>query len=350
MEAVSRFRVAEDGTRYVIRFTSAQRLQHWLLLLSFTTLGITGLAQTFENTSVGYAVLYALGGIESARQIHHIAAFIFGVTALYHFGISIYEMFVYRRISRIWPEWSDLTNLFEMLKLNLGFSNRHPQFDRFTFEEKAEYWALIWGTIIMGATGLMQWFPIQVTSILPGWIIPVANALHRWEAILAVLAILTWHFYHTLIKTRNFSIFNGIMTIPQMEEEHPLELAYMEQAALALQRSNRWPALIEVEWKEPAEETVPAPAPEEISQKAAEEKVAVPAAEATEQKAEEEAATAVADTPVRDVQAVSAETKPEDAEPNEGMVESADKKEDQEPASSIAEDAFNEETIPDAEA
>ncbi len=223
---------------------------------------------------MGYAVLYVLGGINSARQIHHIAAFIFGVTALYHFGVSIYETFVYRRISRIWPDWSDFTNLLEMLKLNLGLSHRHPQFDRFTFEEKAEYWALIWGTIIMGATGLMQWFPLQVTSILPGWIIPVANALHRWEAILAVLAILTWHMYHTLIKTRNFSIFNGVMSMAQMEEEHPLEFAYLEQAAMAL-HSSTWPALIEIPLEEAEEEIAPVPAPEETSKKAGEETVTV---------------------------------------------------------------------------
>ena len=266
MEAASRFRVAENGTHYVIRFTPEQRIQHWILLLSFTTLGITGLAQTFYNTAVGNFVLEALGGIDSARQIHHVAAFVFGVEAIYHFSISIYEMFVYRRISRIWPDWSDFTNLMDMLRLNLGLSHRHPKFDRFNFEEKAEYWALIWGTIIMGATGLMQWFPLQVTSILPGWIIPVAHAFHRWEAILAVLAILTWHMYHTLIKTRNYSIFNGAMNIAQMEEDHPLELAYLEQAAMAL-KGGTWPALIEIPLEAPEEEIAPVPVPEETGEK-----------------------------------------------------------------------------------
>jgi len=272
MEAASRFRLAEDGTRYVVRFTTEQRIQHWILLLSFTTLGITGLAQTFYNTPLGNFILLACGGIDSARQIHHVAAFIFGVEALYHFAISIYEMFVYRRISRIWPDWSDFTGLIDMLKLNLGLSRAHPRFDRFNFEEKAEYWALIWGTIVMGATGLIQGFPLQVTSVLPGWIIPVAHAFHRWEAILAVLAILTWHLYHTLIKTRNFSIFNGLMSMAQMEEEHPLELAYLEQAALAL-KSSTWPALIEIPLGEEAEEAA-AVAPEETGRRAEEGSVA----------------------------------------------------------------------------
>ena len=256
VDAAMRFRIGEDGTRYVVRFTFEQRVQHWLLLISFTVLAITGLAQSFESTAVGSTILLVLGGIDSARQIHHVAAFVFGVEAIYHLTYSIYEIFVYRRISRIWPDWNDFTNLIEMLKLNLGLSHQHPQFDRFNFEEKAEYWALIWGTVVMGATGLMQWFPIQVTSFLPGWIIPVARAFHHWEAILAVLSILTWHFYHTLIKTRNFSIFSGIMTMGQMQEEHPLELAYLEHAAKALETSRSWPALVEFSLPEEEETSV----------------------------------------------------------------------------------------------
>ena len=326
MEAASRFRVAEDGTRYVIRFTSQQRIQHWILLLSFTTLGITGLAQTFYNTSVGNFILVALGGIDSARQIHHVAAFVFGVEAIYHFAISIYEMFVYRRISRIWPDWSDFSNLIDMLKLNLGLSHSHPKFDRFNFEEKAEYWALIWGTIIMGATGLMQWFPLQVTSVLPGWIIPVAHAFHRWEAILAVLAILTWHFYHTLIKTHNFSIFNGAMTIAQMEEEHPIELAYLERAALAL-NSSIWPALIEIPLEDVEEEVAPAPALEEPSKQA-----------------EAESVTVVADAPAQTVEVISEDTSSTDA------VESVENKNDEEPAAKVVNDAPMTESLSDGEA
>lgn len=325
MEAASRFRVAEDGTRYVIRFTSQQRIQHWILLLSFTTLGITGLAQTFYNTSIGNFILVALGGIDAARQIHHVAAFVFGVEAIYHFAISTYEMFVYRRISRVWPEWSDFTNLIDMLKLNLGLSHSHPKFDRFNFEEKAEYWALIWGTVVMGATGLMQWFPLQVTSVLPGWIIPVAHAFHRWEAILAVLAILTWHFYHTLIKTHNYSIFNGVMTVAQMEEEHPIELAYLERAALALS-SSVWPALIEVPLED-VEEVAPAPAPEKPSQQA-----------------DGESVTVVADASAQTVEGASDETSSSEA------VEQVDTTDDEEPAAKVVNDAPITESLSDGEA
>jgi cytochrome b subunit of formate dehydrogenase len=246
VNAVKRLRVSEEGVPYVVRFTRAQRFEHLVLIFTFTTLAITGLSQSFYTSPAGNFILNALGGIDSARQIHHIAAFIFIVQSLYHVAVFVDEAFVHRHISKMFPAWSDVTDAFEMIKFNLGLAKRHPLFDRYNFEEKAEYWALVWGTIVMGITGLVQWFPAKLTEIVPaGWIIPVSRALHRWEAILAVLAILTWHFYHSILKTLNLSIFNGNMSMEQMEEEHPLELAYLQTAAAAI--SNKmWPVQIEI--------------------------------------------------------------------------------------------------------
>lgn len=246
VDAVKRLRVAADGTQYVVRFSPGQRIEHLVLILSFTTLAITGLSQSFYTNPVGNFILSLLGGIESIRRVHHIAAFVFGIQSLYHVAVFIDEAFVHRHISKMFPAWSDVTDAIQMIKFNLGLAKHHPRFDRYNFEEKAEYWALVWGTIAMGVTGIIQWFPAQLTEILPaGWIIPVGRALHRWEAILAVLAILTWHFYHSVIKTLNLSIFNGNMSIEQMEEEHPLELAYLQQAAAAI-NNKLWPVEIEI--------------------------------------------------------------------------------------------------------
>lgn len=245
VDAAKRLRIAADGGQYVVRFSLGQRIEHLILILSFTTLAITGLSQTYYNTAFGNFILTLLGGIDSFRQVHHVAAFVFGAQSLYHVAAFIDEAFVRRRISKMFPAWSDVTDAIQMIKFNLGLALHHPRFDRYNFEEKAEYWALVWGTIAMGATGLMQWFPVQLTAVFPGWIIPAARALHRWEAILAVLAILTWHFYHSVIKTLNLSIFTGNMTIEQMKEEHPLELAYLEQAAAAI-HNKLWPVPIEI--------------------------------------------------------------------------------------------------------
>jgi cytochrome b subunit of formate dehydrogenase len=282
IEAASRFH-SINGEQVVVRFSLGQRVEHYLLLISFTLLGITGLSQSYASTSIGYFLLTLMGGIDSTRVIHHTAAFIMIVLSIYHVALFLYKFFMGHRLPKMLPEWSDLTQLIEMLKLNLGLSHKHPRFDRFNFEEKAEYWALVWGTVVMGITGLMQWFPVATTYYLPGGTIPVARAFHKWEAILAVLAILTWHMYHSVIKKLNTSIFTGVMTMDEMEEEHPQELAYL-QAASAVVDSRSWPMLIEVpleDEKEPEPVTAPA---EEAKTPVEETQSSEPAAPAVEQK------------------------------------------------------------------
>jgi len=100
-----------------------------------------------------------------------------------------------------------------------------PQMGRYTFEEKMEYWAFVWGAIIMGTTGFIMWNPITTSRFLPGEIIPAAKAAHGGEALLAVLAIIIWHLYGVHIKTFNGSMFTGRMTEKEMLHDHPLELA-----------------------------------------------------------------------------------------------------------------------------
>ena len=95
---------------------------------------------------------------------------------------------------------------------------------RYTFEEKMEYWAFVWGAAVMGATGFMMWNPITATKFLPGEFVPAAKAAHGGEAVLAVLAIIIWHMYGVHIKRLNKAMFTGMQTEEEMLHEHPLEL------------------------------------------------------------------------------------------------------------------------------
>jgi hypothetical protein len=96
---------------------------------------------------------------------------------------------------------------------------------RFNFEEKLEYWAFVWGAVVMGLTGFMMWNPLTTLKILPGEAIPAAKAAHGGEAILAVAAIIIWHMYGVHFKKFNKSMFTGKMSEEDMLHEHPLELA-----------------------------------------------------------------------------------------------------------------------------
>lgn len=234
----ARMQVSTNGARTFIRFSQAQRVEHQLLIVSFTTLAITGLLQRYSEFNLPGAIINSLGGIDTIRTIHHLAAVIMILQSVYHLGNILVLWFVKRERGSMWPHPRDFLNLFGMVRYNVGLARERPQFDRFTPEEKLEYWALLWGTPLMIITGLSLWFPTIVTRVLPGQAIPIALALHTWEAVLATLAILTWHMYHVLIKERNFSIFNGKMSEEQMLHEHPLEYRRILAADEYLQKLN----------------------------------------------------------------------------------------------------------------
>ena len=237
LEAAARLRTDAQGRLLVVRFNLVPRVEHLLLILSFTSLALTGLPQRYATSALGSLILRILGGIETTRQIHHLFAVLLMLESAFHVGYYLYGLFMYRRLGNMWPTMDDLRHFTGMIRYNLGLSQERPYFGRYTFEEKAEYWALVWGTLIMGLTGVMQWFPTLTTRFLPGVAIPVARAIHGWEAVLAVLAILTWHTYHTVIKHFNKSIFTGTMTLEEMLEEHPAELEYLKKSVAALERA-----------------------------------------------------------------------------------------------------------------
>jgi len=122
------------------------------------------------------------------------------------------------------PRRKDLRDFFQEIAFNLGRTTDRPRFGRFSYAEKMEYWALLWGVVVMGLTGALLWDTSRTSAVLPFVVVPVARAIHGYEAILAVLAVLTWHVYHVHIRHFNRSMFRGWMSRKEMEELHPLEL------------------------------------------------------------------------------------------------------------------------------
>jgi formate dehydrogenase gamma subunit len=207
------------------RFPLARRIEHWVMMLSFTTLAITGLPQRFSSSPVSIAFVGILGGIETLRTIHHIAAIVMMLGTAWHLLVFGYLSYVRRTRFTMLPTLQDVKDGWQALMYNIGLAKTAPQMGRYTFEEKMEYWAFVWGAIIMGMTGFMMWNPISTTRFLPGEAIPAAKAAHGGEALLAVLAIIIWHMYGVHIKRFNRSMFTGKMTEHEMLHEHPLELA-----------------------------------------------------------------------------------------------------------------------------
>jgi cytochrome b subunit of formate dehydrogenase len=210
------------------RFDLVQRVQHLVFMISFTLLGLTGLPQKFPLSPPSLIIFQILGGIETARLIHHASAIVMMIVSLFHVLEVLYRVIVLRTPISMIPWIDDLRHVLHDIAFYLGFKKRKAYYGRYSYVEKAEYLALIWGTLIMGLTGFMMWNPISAVRFLPGEFVPASKAAHGGEAVLAVLAIILWHFYHVHIKHLNLSMFKGTLTQEEMEHEHPAELAALE--------------------------------------------------------------------------------------------------------------------------
>ena len=211
------------------RFRTGARIEHIILLVSFTILGLTGLPQKYSGSAIGEAMIDVVGGIENIRIIHRYSAFVLAAGSIYHLITGGYRFYVKRERMAMVPDLKDVKDARDTVLHNIGIKSDHPKMRKFNFGEKFEYWAVVWGTAIMGITGFMLLNPVATTSLLPGEFIPAALSAHGWEAVLAVSAIILWHFYNVLIKQFNPSMWTGKLPQDQMEEEHALELERLEE-------------------------------------------------------------------------------------------------------------------------
>jgi cytochrome b subunit of formate dehydrogenase len=210
--------------RKYLRFKASDRIEHLVLILSFGLLGLTGLIQKFHTVALAEWLVGAMGGIEAVRIVHRIAAVVMMLQTVYHLGTAGYKMFVLRVRFTMLPGIRDVRNAIGDVLYNLGLREEKPPQGRYSWPDKLEYWAVVWGTIVMGVTGFMLWNPIASVRLLPGAFVPAAKAAHGGEALLAVLAIIVWHLYNEHIRHFNKSMFTGYLTEHEMEELHPLEL------------------------------------------------------------------------------------------------------------------------------
>jgi cytochrome b subunit of formate dehydrogenase len=214
-----------------LRFTWAQRVQHGLLILSFVALALTGLPQKYAATRWGEALIALLGDIEAVRVAHRAAAVLMMLLTIYHLADVAYGLFVRRGRLAMLPRYHDVLHFVQAVRYDLGRAPERPRMGRFTYEEKIEYWSLVWGTVLMIVTGFMLWNPIATTRLLPGQVIPTALVAHGGEALLAVLAVIVWHGYSVHLRHFNRSMWTGTLGEEEMREEHALELEEIQKGA-----------------------------------------------------------------------------------------------------------------------
>ena len=215
-------------TRMPLRF----RWQHALLLTSFFTLVLTGFALKFPDS--WFAMALAMG--EHLRGIlHRIAAVVLISVSVYHIFDVILTTQGRKLVGDLFPTLDDARTAWQNIAYYLGLVPTKPEFPRFTYAEKAEYWALVWGMVVMAVTGVMLWAKVFFGNHLARWWLDVATAIHFYEAVLATLAILVWHFYQVFLDPdvypMNWAWWDGKMTVHHYREEHGLDNEVLAEAA-----------------------------------------------------------------------------------------------------------------------
>ena len=157
--------------RFFARFTRGQRWEHWLLFGSFAVLFLTGIVQKYRTEPWSQNILSTPERLVLIQTIHHIAAIVLILEVIYHLGRGIYLLARRKMPHAIFPEWQDVKDAGHMTKYLLFLAKRRPKYGKYSFEEKLTYWFLFFSIGIMVITGLVIWFPIQVTYVLPGSIV-----------------------------------------------------------------------------------------------------------------------------------------------------------------------------------
>jgi len=222
----------EAEHRVITRMTWGQRLQHLALLVSFIVLVVTGFALKFPDS--WFAAM--LGMTEKVRGITHRAAAVVLIAAgFYHLFYIVFNRQGRRLVKDLLPIPKDASDVIRSMRYYLGLISERPGFGRFNYAEKTEYWALVWGLVVMASTGIMLWARVFFGNHLPRWWLDIATAIHLYEAILATLAIVVWHFYQVFfdpdVYPMNWAWWDGKMSLEHYREEHGLDTTTLWQAA-----------------------------------------------------------------------------------------------------------------------
>ena len=190
--------------RKVVRFDKSQIVQHMALSISFILLAVTGFALKYPD-AWWVRGLSTIGMNEEARRyMHRAMAVLLIACSIYH----VVYLFLTRRgrqeFKSLLPNLIDFKDLSDTVRYHLNLSRRVPEYDRYDYMQKAEYWALIWGTLVMIATGFILWFPAELSPLLPSWAVSIAQTIHLYEAWLATLAIIVWHFFFVIFHPEEY--------------------------------------------------------------------------------------------------------------------------------------------------
>ncbi len=205
------------------RFPASQRWEHAILLLCIAVLLATGLPQKYNTTVWSQAIISTPARLATLQFIHHIAALVLTSLVLYHLGAAIYLMARRKLSGDMLPSLQDVKDAWHMLLYMVYIKKQKPAFGKYNFEQKVTYWFLFFTIGIMLVSGYIMWFPEAITRVLPGGVIPAAIMAHSTEAMVTLIFVVVFHFYHVHLERLNLSIFSGWLNEEDMHTYHALE-------------------------------------------------------------------------------------------------------------------------------
>ena len=220
--------VTAPAPRYVLRFDTKSRILHIVTMTSFLGLSATGVPLLFSDAAWARGFAAILGGFRTAGVVHRVFGAALLAAVAYHLADVLWRAFVRGERGLLWgptsmiPQPRDFKDFFKQMRWFFGAAER-PRFEHFTYWEKFDYWAVLWGTLIMGAAGLLMWFPETASRIVPGWMFNVALFVHGAEATLAIGFIFVIHFFNGHLRPGKFPmdlvIFTGAVSDGELRHE-----------------------------------------------------------------------------------------------------------------------------------
>jgi len=220
----------------VPRFTLAQRIEHFVLIISFNALALTGLPQKYFQAGWAERIIQALGGIERVRFLHRTFALLLIAEAIFHVGAVVAARRRGRERGDMNLSFQDVRDVAGDVAYLVGLRRTRPAFARFDYRQKLEYWAVVWGTAVMATTGLIMWFPEALARLLPGVLVPAARVAHGGEALLAILSVIIWHFYNAHFRPDVFpmdpAMWTGAIPVARLRHDHGAEYERLVRAGV----------------------------------------------------------------------------------------------------------------------
>lgn len=222
-------RVKHKSDTHVRRFSWYFRVNHWFLALSVMILVFTGMSVMYSDSFWAVYIVNKVGGPGVFGVIHRTAAVVFLLAVLVHAAVVLWRIlknpdFQWFGPDSLLPRRQDAIDMYRQFKWFFG-KGEAPQFDRWTYWEKFDYWAVYWGAFVIGTSGIILWFSESLSAVLPGWVFNLSTLAHGLEAFLAVTSLFVVHFFNNHFRPSKFPLdtvmFIGSWDLEEFKEERP---------------------------------------------------------------------------------------------------------------------------------